>query len=122
MAIQKSDLNRRTVLKSIGTGVLGATVGAGLTWPQLVQAKTSPATPGPGRRKASYQKLTEPAQVSLVKGNDRREIVYQALKKLEDPIISSIGNKRILIKPNFVVTNTELCATHVDAIRATSTF
>jgi len=56
--------------------------------------------------------------VSLVKGNDCREIVFQALKHLEDEVLASIGPKRVLIKPNFVNTSRELCATHVDAVRA----
>ena len=43
--------------------------------------------------------------------------MYKALKNIEDEVLASIGNKKILIKPNFVSTRRELCATHVDAVR-----
>jgi len=68
--------------------------------------------------KQLFVPCTKSARVSIVKGNDRREIVYQALKNIEDEVVASIGGKkRVLIKPNFVVTTRDLCATHVDAIR-----
>ena len=68
-----------------------------------------------GRR--LYQSADEPATVALVKGSDRRENVYKALKSIENDVISSIGNRQILIKPNFVQTSKQLAATHADAIR-----
>jgi uncharacterized protein (DUF362 family) len=55
--------------------------------------------------------------VALIKGNDRAENVYKSLKLIEDQVFSAIGDKRILIKPNFVQTGKQLAATHVDAIR-----
>jgi uncharacterized protein (DUF362 family) len=63
-----------------------------------------------------YAKLSK---VSLVKGNDRREIVFQALKNIQDEVLASIGSKkRILVKPNFVSTTRPLAASHADEIRA----
>ena len=63
--------------------------------------------------------LTGVSNVALIKGNDRREITYEALKKIEADIWGAIGEKKkILIKPNFVTTDVPLCATHVDAVRA----
>lgn len=70
-----------------------------------------------GSKKGLFKKITQPANVSLVKGNDARENMYKALKNIEDEVLASIGNKKILVKPNFVSTNRELCATHVDAVR-----
>lgn len=65
-----------------------------------------------------FTRTAPEAKVSLIKGNDRRDIVYQALKNIEDEVLASIeGKKKILVKPNFVATNRELCATHVDAVR-----
>ena len=56
--------------------------------------------------------------MSLVKGNERRQITFEALKNIEDQILASIaGKKKILIKPNFVTTSRQLAATHVEAIR-----
>ena len=58
---------------------------------------------------------TEPSNVALIKGNDRRENIYKSLKLIEDQVFSGIGDKQILIKPNFVQTSKQLAATHVDA-------
>ena len=117
MAGSKNRLNRRDVLRGFGIGVMGVALGGRVFKPGISRAAVGPAKAGQ-RRGQLYQKVTEPARVSLVKGNDRREIVYQSLKKIEDEILASIGDKKILIKPNMVQVNTPLCATHVDAIRA----
>ena len=116
MAGNKNHLNRRDVLKGIGIGVMGVALGR-----KVFGLADSRAAVGSPLRKGGrlYQKVTKPARVSLVKGNDRRQITYQALKSIEDDVLASIeGKKKILIKPNFVVTNRQLAATHVDAIRA----
>lgn len=55
--------------------------------------------------------------VGLIKGGERRENIYKALKLIEDQVVGGIGDKQILIKPNFVQTNRQLAATHVDAVR-----
>jgi uncharacterized protein (DUF362 family) len=89
-------------------------LGRGILWPALSLA--APGSPLLGKGQL-FRKQAPPAKVSLIKGNDRREIVYQALRNIEDEVLASIGNKRILIKPNFVVTTRELAATHVDAVR-----
>ena len=115
MANHKSRLNRRDVLKGIGIG----TIGLAFSGKAFKPTKAFAAVGNPYRRGGKlFQKLTGTAKVSLIKGNDRREIVYKALKNIEDEILPSIGAKRILIKPNFVSCDIPLCATHVDAIRA----
>jgi uncharacterized protein (DUF362 family) len=68
-----------------------------------------------GRR--LYQPPTEPSCAALIKGNDRCENIYQSLKLIEDQVLGGIGDKQILIKPNFVQTSKPLAATHADAIR-----
>jgi uncharacterized protein (DUF362 family) len=124
MEIDLKYIKRRRFLKQIGLGMMGAAVGGESLIKASPRVKTHEllrdphAFPGNPVEKALYQKVTEPARVGLVKGNDRREIVYQAIKNVEDDILRSIGNKRILIKPNMVSTSRELSATHVDAIRA----
>ncbi|MFA6472068.1 MAG: DUF362 domain-containing protein [Candidatus Latescibacterota bacterium] len=55
--------------------------------------------------------------VSFVTGKDRRDMVYQALKPLENDIKRGIRGKQIIIKPNLVGNEQLLCATHPDAIR-----
>ena len=115
MSNNESRLNRRDVLKGFGLGALGLTLGGKSFGPTL-----SNAAPGSPWVKKNGLFRTKPAsaKVSLIKGNDRREIVYQALKKIEDEVLASIGDKKkILIKPNFVITSRQLAATHVDAVR-----
>lgn len=110
----RDHLNRRQILRGFGAGALAAGLGSAGLWPARAAGQVRPL----GRKKGQlFVPVAEPARVSLVKGNDRREIVYQALKNIEEEVLASIGNKRILIKPNFVVTTRELCATHVDAVR-----
>jgi len=59
----------------------------------------------------------EVSNVALIKGNDRSENIYKALKLIENQVFSGIQGKQILIKPNFVQTNKQLAATHADAVR-----
>ena len=114
MARVNRHLNRRDILKGFGLGALGLGLGGKLFVPAV-----SNAAPGsPLVKKGQlFGTTAAPAKVCLVKGNDRRDITYQALKKIEDEILASIGNKKILIKPNFVITTRQLAATHVDAVR-----
>ena len=79
----------------------------------LLAADGSPLT----QKNGLYQKEAPSAKVGLVKGNDCREITYQALRRIEDEVIGAIGNKKVLIKPNFVSTGRQLAATHVDSVR-----
>jgi uncharacterized protein (DUF362 family) len=116
MAGNKNHWNRRDFLKGIGLGVIGYTA---LTKkaPSFPLFQSEPATPQLGAGHL-FQKMAAPAMVSLVKGNDRREIVYQSLKLIEDDILGSIGNKKIMIKPNVVTPINPLGSLHVDAVRA----
>jgi uncharacterized protein (DUF362 family) len=81
-----------------------------------VRSLAAPGSPWV-KKNGLFRTTPGPAKVCLIKGNDCRDIVYQALKKIEDEVIASIGNKKILIKPNFVITTRQLAATHVDAVR-----
>ncbi|MCK4623215.1 MAG: DUF362 domain-containing protein [Desulfuromonadales bacterium] len=57
------------------------------------------------------------SQVSMIKGQDRREDVRRSLEQIEEDILALVGNRRIVIKPNFVSTSIQLAATHVDHVR-----
>ena len=117
MANHRNNLNRRDVLKGIGIGAIGLAVGPKAFWSARLP-KAGAATGSDLLEKGQlFKKTAPPAKVALIKGNDRRDIVYQALKNIEDQILASIGDKRILIKPNFVITGRQLAATHVDAVR-----
>ena len=51
------------------------------------------------------------SRVSLTTGEDRTDMAFQALKPFAKEITAAIGNKRVVIKPNFLVTNKQLAAT-----------
>ena len=61
------------------------------------------------------------SRVALVRGSDRYHNVCQALARIAGEI-DLADRKRVLIKPNFVVTHKPLAATHVDAVRAVLDF
>jgi uncharacterized protein (DUF362 family) len=65
-----------------------------------------------------FTKVTIPARVSLVKGDDRYKIVTQSLQALESEILGAIGDRQILLKPNVVLADNPLAVTHVEAVRA----
>ena len=110
----KNHLNRRDILKGLGLGAASLALGGKYFAPALTKA----APGSPWVKKNGIFSPAGSAKVALIKGNDRREIVYQALKKIEDQVLASIEDKKkILIKPNFVITSRQLAATHVDAVR-----
>lgn len=102
--------SRRDLLRASGMGLMGAV---------CVRAQDAEAPPLYRRRggRRLYQPPAEASTVGLVKGSDRRENIYKALKLIEDQVFGAIGDKQILIKPNFVQTSKQLAATHADAIR-----
>jgi uncharacterized protein (DUF362 family) len=116
MVRDKKTFNRRDFLKGLGLGAAcGVALGGNIF---CLDSRDDNSEDQQARTGKLYKKVTEPGRVSLVKGNERREIVYQSLKMIEDEILGSIGNKKILIKPNLVLADNPLCATHVDAVRA----
>jgi uncharacterized protein (DUF362 family) len=65
----------------------------------------------------------EKPRLSLVRGEDRRDIIFKALKLIEDDVWASIEPKKsVLIKPNMAVDKNPLAVTHVDAVRAVLEF
>jgi uncharacterized protein (DUF362 family) len=56
-------------------------------------------------------------KVSIVKGENRRETVNKSLKLISDEIIGGIGERQVIIKPNFVSSSKQLAASHVDQVR-----
>ena len=65
--------------------------------------------------------IVKKSRVALVKGQDRFTNIRKALDLIEGDI--DLGSKRrILIKPNFVSVNSQLAATHVDAVRGVLEF
>lgn len=109
--------SRRDMMKALGIGLAGAAA-APVIDQNALASKTAPAPIYRSRGGRSlYQHPAEPSSAALIKGNDRSENIYKALKLIEDQVLSGIKGKQILIKPNFVQTSNQLAATHVDAIR-----
>jgi len=107
--------SRRGFMK-IGLGALG-----GLALGRSPAARAAGILTGfPQARSTSqlFAKVTSAAQVSLVKGEDRYKNITQVLKALENEILTSIGNKKILLKPNVVLADNPLAVTHIEAVRA----
>lgn len=125
-------LNRRAFLKGLGIGagalaLGGGNVLAGGGGSAAGRDALEPRFAGEGMfphfpLTQLYKKVETPSRVSLVKGDNRYDIVLKSLKLIEDDILGSIGNKKILLKPNIVLSNCELCCTPVDAVRAVLDF
>jgi uncharacterized protein (DUF362 family) len=102
--------SRRNVLKIPAAGLMAA----------AAARAGAPEAPPVYRRRGGrklFQPATEPSSAALIKGNDRAENIYNSLKLIEDQVFSGIGNKQVMIKPNFVQTSVQLAGTHVDAVR-----
>jgi uncharacterized protein (DUF362 family) len=60
-----------------------------------------------------------PAKVALVKGENRRKNIFEALVSIDDQIQPILKRKkRVVIKPNCVSDTLQLAASHVDALSA----
>lgn len=76
----------------------------------------------PRLKKTSSVSLGE-SRVSLVKGNDRRDLIYEAMKPFENEIKEGIKDKQVIIKLNCVGQNGYLLmVTHPDAVRGVLDF
>jgi uncharacterized protein (DUF362 family) len=116
---------RREFLRTAGLSALGTGLfSAGVFGRALLGGEG--AVPWTGLSSTRTGALFAPAAsapVSLVKGNDRREIIHQALRLIEDDVRAAVDRKkRVLIKPNMAVDNNPLAVTHVDAVRAVLEF
>jgi len=101
-------VSRRSFFKSLAVGT--ASLGGSILHraPENAYSATEPSS--------------EISRVSFVTGKDRRDMVYQVMKPFEKEIKKGIKDKQLIIKPNFVVNNIPLCATHADAIRGVLDF
>ena len=72
-----------------------------------------------GVAKAAYDSTTITATVGITKGADRADNAFRAMQLFKNQIAAAIGNRRVVIKPNFVwYSNTYACTRmeHVDGI------
>lgn len=117
-------MNRREFVKRLGAGAASAGIFGSLLR-HVPQAGALPLNL-PSRTldtpTSSAADHVPPARVSLIKGGDRRQMIYDSLKMIEDEVLASVGNKQILIKPNMCVSKNPLAVTHPDAVRAVLDF
>jgi len=62
------------------------------------------------------------AKVALTTGDHRADLVFRALKPFAEQIKRDIGNKRVILKPNNVLIDRQLAATHVDTLEGVLEF
>ena len=104
-------LSRRGLLRVAGLGGLGL-AGAGSLLPQQppkAELQLPPPQIVPTNRRST---------VSLVKGEDRRKMVYNALMGIDAELRPALQRKKyVLIKPNLTSVTIQLASTHPDTLR-----
>ena len=95
MVNRVGQVQRRDILRGLGGGALAAAFGSlGLRPGRVAAQEQKAAGAGKGQLFTPYAK---PAKVTLIKGNDRRDIIFQTLKNIEDDIMASIGAKKKIL-------------------------
>ena len=56
------------------------------------------------------------SKVALTTGTHRADMVFRALKPFSAQIKKAIGHRRVILKPNNVLIDNTLCATHADTL------
>jgi len=109
---QFSITNRRHFLK-IGLATGASAFFAG----RLARAAESGAAPAkPVEPQPPTAPSSAPSKVALTNGDNRTDNIFRALKSVEKEIVQSIGNRRVVLKPNNVSSTNQLAATHSDAL------
>jgi uncharacterized protein (DUF362 family) len=127
MTYDRNVRTRRDFLRDLGRGAAGIGLGASLLPLLDPRALGNPAdsSGGPPLPASSladpagqlYRRAAPPARVALVKGADRRDMVYRSLKLIEDEIVPAMRGREVWIKPNVVTPINPLGSLHVDAVR-----
>ena len=56
--------------------------------------------------------------VAFTTGTDRMQMIFDVIKPFDSELRAGLKNKQLVIKPNMVVTNNELCATPKESLKA----
>jgi len=104
-------VGRRNALKMLGLGS-AAMLSSGFS--DIL------ATTQPSELKALSKPFFDEGKspVAFTTGTDRMNMLFEVIKPFEAEIKAGLKKKQLIIKPNMVVTNKELCATHKDSLRA----
>lgn len=101
---------RRNALKMLG---LGSVVMLSSGFEDIMAVE-------PADTKAPVKRFIDEGKspVAFTTGTDRMQMIFEVMKPFHSELKAGIKNKQLVIKPNMVVTNKALCATHKDALRA----
>ncbi|MEW6238695.1 MAG: DUF362 domain-containing protein [Candidatus Omnitrophota bacterium] len=105
MAAMKT--SRRNFLKT--SIVTGAAASAAFRYPAAAFASES-------EKKDESTACACKGKVSLTAGEDHPDIIFKGLKNFESQIEKHSDGRRIVVKPNNVAIDNQLCATHADSI------
>jgi len=100
-----STFNRRNFIR---TSVIGSIAVSGLS--SLSAFAESP------------EQVQKEASVALTTGDNRADLAFRALEPFAKEIRNAIGNRRVVLKPNNVLTNVPLTSTHVDTLEGVLEF
>jgi uncharacterized protein (DUF362 family) len=103
-------IGRRSALKLLGLSS-AAMLSVGISDVLAVEPKGDKPKP---KTLAAESRST----VSFTTGTERRQMLFEVMKPFQNEIKAGLKKKQLIIKPNMVVTNIPLCATHPDALRA----
>ena len=103
-------IGRRSALKMLG---LGSAAMLTLGFSDVLAVEPKGDKPKPKKLVVESR-----SPVSFTTGTERRQMLYEVMKPFQNEIKAGLKKKQLIIKPNMVVTNTALCATHPDALRA----
>lgn len=99
-------VSRRALLRGTVRTALGGWAVVNLPLRAWGQAASAPAGAG-----------VQASEAALTAGDSRADNVYRAMKMIEPQIRLGIARKkRVLVKPNMVVVNNQLAATHVECL------
>jgi uncharacterized protein (DUF362 family) len=100
-----SSYNRRDFLR---ISLIG---GAAITWSNPVKVLSS-----------IVSQESQGTCVSLISGSDRADMAYRALQPFAKQIKRSIGNRRVVLKPNNVLIYVPLACTHAETLEGVLEF
>jgi uncharacterized protein (DUF362 family) len=103
-------IGRRNALKMLGLGS-AAMLSSGFSDIMAIEPADMKAKPKPVINDGK-------SPVTFTTGTDRHQMLFEVIRPFESEIKAALKKKQLVIKPNMVVTNRPLCATHKDAIRA----
>ena len=103
-------VGRRNALKMLGLSSAAMLAGG---FNDISSAEPRDTKPKPKPLIASGR-----SSVAFTTGADRQQMLFQVIKPFEKEIRAGLKGKQLIIKPNMVVTNVALCATHVEALRS----